>query len=361
MPDAILAPVTHVFVAPHPDDAALSCGGLIASLRELGQNVTILTVYSGGPRDGNSLTEYQRAALGFGSKAIWPNTEAFRRDNIPADVAVAPDEAPWAADPERIAMTQDRANTQARQFWQRAAWTRSANVTNVETAERPLADSLGGQGSDELLDLAGSDAMAIRRVEDERYAFFMEASVISLELPDAVFRGYVGDEELLGEVRPDDPPPYDILRREILRLEPQMVYVPLAVGHHVDHQLCREVGLALVEERRRWVMPGPDLVGSLSFYEDFPYAAWQDFRRPADLPEGSLELPAGLDLVARYADISEQMERKAAGLRLYASQVPHLFEGDQGMLDILAGYHARVAGEGGLPGYAERYWTPTRP
>ena len=47
--------MTHVFVAPHPDDVALSCGGLIASLRELGQTVTILTVFSGdgavGPAD----------------------------------------------------------------------------------------------------------------------------------------------------------------------------------------------------------------------------------------------------------------------------------------------------------------------
>ena len=42
--------MTHVFVAPHPDDAALSCGGLIASLRELGQNVAIITVFSGGRR-----------------------------------------------------------------------------------------------------------------------------------------------------------------------------------------------------------------------------------------------------------------------------------------------------------------------
>ena len=51
--------MTHVFVAPHPDDVALSCGGLIASLRELGQNVTIITVFS-----GNGATEqvmpYQR-------------------------------------------------------------------------------------------------------------------------------------------------------------------------------------------------------------------------------------------------------------------------------------------------------------
>ena len=41
------AAMTHVFVAPHPDDVALSCGGLIGSLRELGQNVTIISVYSG--------------------------------------------------------------------------------------------------------------------------------------------------------------------------------------------------------------------------------------------------------------------------------------------------------------------------
>src|SRR5215204_7281404 len=70
-------PMTHVFVAPHPDDVALSCGGLIASLRELGQQVTILTVFSGtGDADGD-LSTYQREALGFGSKALWPNTESF--------------------------------------------------------------------------------------------------------------------------------------------------------------------------------------------------------------------------------------------------------------------------------------------
>src|SRR4026209_2854323 len=71
--------MTHVFVAPHPDDVALSCGGLIAGLRELGQSITIPTVYSGtGDRDGED-TDYQREALGFGTKAHWPNTEAFNR------------------------------------------------------------------------------------------------------------------------------------------------------------------------------------------------------------------------------------------------------------------------------------------
>ena len=424
--------MTHVFIAPHPDDVALSCGGLVAGLRELGQNVTILTVYSGGapangrgagPANGNGagggrftgggertsrssgssgasggpgadgpdggpgtsgadgghaanggrssndraggfspLTDYQRTALGFGSKALFPDTVAFRRDNLPADlpVPVGPSGTPgWAADPGRLAVTQELANLQARQFWQRAAWTRSANVTADETDARPIADSIPGQGSLEEVDLGSIDIADIRRVEDERYAYMLECSVVWLDLPDAVYRGYEGDDQLLGQARDDDLAPYEILRREILRLEPQAVYAPLGVGNHVDHQLCREAALSLMDETRGWVMPGPGFVGRVSFYEDFPYAWWNDFRGPSQLPDGGLGLPPGVALEARYIDITEQMDRKAAGIELYASQLPRLFESERGMLDALAGYHARIAREGGVNGFAERYWGST--
>ena len=47
--------------------------------------------------------------------------------------------------------------------------------------------------------------MATRRLEDERYAAFAEISMVWLDLPDAVFRGYEGDDELLGAPRNDDP------------------------------------------------------------------------------------------------------------------------------------------------------------
>jgi LmbE family N-acetylglucosaminyl deacetylase len=352
--------MTHVFVSPHPDDIALSCGGLIASLRELGQNVTIVTVYSGTSAAGNgNLSEYQRAALGFGTKANWPLTEAFRRDNIAAEYTVDanPRNSPaWMADPDRIELTQNRANTQARQFWQRASWTRSANITNVETDARPVADALGGQGSLEKIDFAAADVMAMRKIEEERFAFFSECSVIFLDLPDAVYRGYEGDEQLLGEVRDDDEAPYELLRSEILRLEPQMVYFPLAVGGHVDHQLCRDVGVSLLREQRRWVMPAPSFVGRTAFYEDFPYAWWQDFEGQATDGGLGLDLPGGVAIEPEYSDIGEVIARKAAGLRVYASQLPRLFDSEQGMLDDLYGYHARVALAGGVSGYAERYW-----
>jgi LmbE family N-acetylglucosaminyl deacetylase len=357
--------MTHVFVSPHPDDIALSCGGLVASLRELGQNITILTVFSGSSTGTNGqLNDYQRAALGFGTKVNWPLTEAFRRDNIAPDYEVPVSAAgtpPWMADPERIALTQERANTQARQFWQRAAWTRSANITNIESEARPVADGIGGQGSLEPVDFSGADAMALRKLEEERYVFFSEVSVIFLDLPDAVYRGYEGDEQLLGTVRDDDETPYDVIRSEILRLEPQMVYFPLAVGNHVDHQLCRDVGLGLLSENRRWVMPAPSFVGRLSFYEDFPYAWWNDFNGPSSASGLGFDLPAGVSLEPQYSDISEVIDRKAAGIRVYASQLPRLFESDQGLLDDLYGYHSRVALAGGVPGYAERYWATVAP
>ena len=46
--------------------------------------------------------------------------------------------------------------------------------------------------------------MARRRIEDERFAYFAEASIVFLDLPDAVFRGYEGDDQLLGKPRADD-------------------------------------------------------------------------------------------------------------------------------------------------------------
>ena len=265
--------MTHVFVAPHPDDVALSCGGLIASLRELGQNVTIITVFSG---DGASdrLSAYQREALGFGSKTHWPATEAFNRSAIEADWPTAALVPSWAASDERLDATQSDADAAAKRFWQRSSWYRRASIRNESLADQPVMDDLSTQGAvytDDVVDAAAAgELMARRRVEDERFAYFAEASIVFLDLPDAVFRGYEGDDELLGAPRDDDDAPFELLRQEIARLEPQKVYLPLGVGGHVDHQLCRDVGIGLLREGRRWVMPGPDYAGTLVVLRGLP-------------------------------------------------------------------------------------------
>jgi LmbE family N-acetylglucosaminyl deacetylase len=198
-------------------------------------------------------------------------------------------------------------------------------------------------------------------MEDERFAYFAEASVVFLDLPDAVFRGYEGDDQLLGEIRDDDLDVTDVLRREIARLEPQQVYFPLGIGNHVDHQLCREAGLALLAEGRRWIMPGPDYTGQLNFYEDFPYAWWSGFSAIDDLERGALEgLPPDVSLEPEYADISDQVERKVTGISLYESQVSRLFTGERAMGDAVRAYGARIAALGDVNGLAERYWTSRR-
>jgi len=315
--------MTHVFVAPHPDDVALSCGGLIASLRELGQSVTILTVFSGAGSatdPGSSLTTYQREALGFGSKTHWPATEAFNRADIAADYPVETADdgngnaavPVWAAREDRLDATQEDADASAKRFWQRASWYRRASIRNKPLAGQLLVDDLSTQGAvytDDVVEAAAAgEVMASRRVEDERYAYFAEASLVFLDLPDAVFRGYEGDDQLLGGPREDDLSAFEVLRREIVRLEPQSVYLPLGIGNHVDHVLCREAGMGLLQEGRRWVMPGPEWAGQVTFYEDFPYAWWKAFSRLDDLPRGALAgLPSDVLLSLRYADIADQV------------------------------------------------------
>ena len=357
--------MTHVFVAPHPDDAALSCGGLIASLRELGQSVTILTVYSGtGDRNGD-ITDYQREALGFGTKALWPATESFNRSSILADWPSAALVPSWAANEDQLEATQTDADAAAKRFWQRSSWYRRASIRNESLAGQPVIDDLSTQGpvfTDSVAEAAvAGDVMARRRIEDERFAYFAEAAIVFLDLPDAVFRGYQGDDQLLAQPLPDDQPPYETLRREILRLEPQRIYFPLAVGGHVDHRLCRAVGMALLGEDPGWVMPGPDFSKSVVFYEDFPYAWWEEFRRIEDLGVDVIDaLPTGVTLAPQYSDVTDQIERKITGITIYESQLERLFDGPREMGDAVRS-HARIIAElGEVPGLAERYWVADR-
>ena len=145
--------MTHVFVSPHPDDVALSCGGLIAGLRELGQNVTILTIFSGNGA-ASALTPYQREALGFGTKALWPVTEAFNRANV-VDRPIGGGEAPYLSTAEQLEATQSEADAAAKRFWQRSSWYRRAEIHNRPIAGQALMDEVAQQGAiltDELVD-----------------------------------------------------------------------------------------------------------------------------------------------------------------------------------------------------------------
>jgi LmbE family N-acetylglucosaminyl deacetylase len=357
--------MTHVFVAPHPDDVALSCGGLIASLREVGQAVTIITVFSGDGAEGTiggGPSSYQREALGFGNKAIWPSTEAFNRSSILPDFPIGP---AWVAGEDDLEATQAEADASAKRFWQRASWYRRASIRNEPLAGQAVIDDLPTQGpvlTSEVMEAAAAgDLIARRRVEDERYAYFAEASIVFLDQPDAVFRGYETDEQLLGVPREDDVHLEDLLRREIDRLEPQQVYLPLGVGGHVDHQLCRQAGIDLLRAGDRWVMPGPDYAGTIVFYEDFPYALWDDFKTLDQLGRDALAgMPSDVSLFPAFSDISDQIEKKITGITIYESQLERLFDDKRQMADAVRSHGAALGVIGDVAGPAERYWRTSR-
>ncbi len=79
-------------------------------------------------------------------------------------------------------------------------------------------------------------------------------------------------------------------------------------------------------------MPGPDYAGIVTFYEDFPYAWWNDFGRDRRTCRRapSTRCRADVALTPEYADIADQLERKITGhLRLYGSQMERLFGGTE--------------------------------
>jgi LmbE family N-acetylglucosaminyl deacetylase len=50
----------HLFLSPHPDDAALSCGGQIAQLTRAGEEVLIYTLMAGDPPEDAPQTDFVR-------------------------------------------------------------------------------------------------------------------------------------------------------------------------------------------------------------------------------------------------------------------------------------------------------------
>ena len=120
----------------------------------------------GQRRRADGLTPYQREALGFGSKTIWPVTEAFNRAHIARRLPGRDSSrAAVAAIDDRLEATQADADAAAKRFWQRSSWYRRANIHNESLAGQPLIDDLSTQGAvltEELVEAAaaGDDGRA---------------------------------------------------------------------------------------------------------------------------------------------------------------------------------------------------------
>ncbi len=194
--------------------------------------------------------------------------------------------------------------------------------------------------------------MALRRAEDVAALTLLKADWYHVGYLDAVYRADAGGrwlytdlETLLGQVQSGDPlaSAHADLITQVLgfarhAIDP-VIYAPLAVGRHVDHQIVHAVARQLVSRGCR-----------VAFYEDYPYAG-QPGASDAALAAGG----AGdwrLEIIhLDPADVAAQV----SAVDYYRSQLGTLFRGTEAMPSQVWGFAASRSPEVGL---SERIWWP---
>jgi LmbE family N-acetylglucosaminyl deacetylase len=190
--------------------------------------------------------------------------------------------------------------------------------------------------------VSSTDAVALRRREDEAAMTILGAEAQRLDQLDAVYRlphRYDSEAALLGEPAAEDRLEVEVAAAlaPILAASPRAsVLAPLAVGGHVDHRVVQRVAIDLARQGRE-----------VRFYEDFPYAA-----KPGAVEDRLAAIAR--DLEPETFDVGATIDRKIAAVLAYTSQIDALFGGiDPARAAVIA--YARAIGSGAP---AERTWRP---
>lgn len=249
----------HLFVSPHFDDAAFSCGGMIHRLTASGAQVTVMTVMGGR------------------------HTGALPRSPILDDL-----HARWAA---------------------------------------------------------GEDPLRTRQAEDIEALRCLHAKPLHMDLTDCVYRSVAGqplyatEESLFGAVHPSDCAPAFLDAMPLPEAEEALViWLPLGVGKHVDHQITRDWGRRLLAKKpARW---------KLRWYAEFPYFADES---AIDQALDAFYLP----LTPSHVALDEaDLEARLHAMSRYESQLSTFWRG----FDDMAQATRRAALLPGTGALAERYW-----
>ena len=239
----------HIYLEPHLDDIALSCGGLVALQTSRGEATLVVTFFAGNPGFEHPFTPFAA-----GMHAIWGDQDDM--------VAIRHDE-------------------------QRAA-----------------------------LDHLGADWL--------RLNWF-----------DAIYRDdrYLSDEQLFGTLHGNDLEVVQEIRKMLKSLVDRVGkatwYVPLAVGHHVDHQI---------------LLNASDVLGDRLGFEDYPYASRTGSVQAVVEREGALPAPE--------VDITCTIDRKIEAIACYQSQIGNLFGDDAAMRNAVRAFGDQT----GTGNFTERYW-----
>ena len=262
-----------IFLSPHFDDIALSCGAMAARLSRMGARCIGLTIFAAPPQEGQQLSPF---AQGLHSK--------------------------WDA---------------------------------------------SGTGGDAG---SGSATNEMRRNEERHAMRTLGLEPVWLNLPDAPYRHdavgrhfYTSNSELFGKVAPEE---IDMLvphvAHEISRVAREhsmrgkvRVFAPLAVGHHVDHQIVFRASRRL----------GPRF--GVLYYEDYPYSG-----KEGALASRLREL--SVPLQPRVTPVPDLIGVKIAAINRYKSQLDVLFGSAEEMPKQVRAYMQSIGGAPDL--YAERFW-----
>ena len=205
------------------------------------------------------------------------------------------------------------------------------------------------------------DVVAIRRAEDKAAMEILGVDYQLLDFTDCIYRGlpeekiwyYNSNTDLFSQIHPTDLGLKHELSQTIARFisTDAIIYAPLAVGHHVDHQLTHAAGLELRQQGYQVV-----------FYEDYPYSDpnYPFTRAPLEI-ETKHTLAATLvgrqDLLQPEQRVLSpaDLQAKLDSVRAYTSQMSMLFGGEAAMEEYITTY-ALTVGQG-QP--AERIWLLT--
>ena len=187
------------------------------------------------------------------------------------------------------------------------------------------------------------DVLDTRRDEEAHAAAILGYKERALGFPDAIYRGdrYSADAELYATPNVHEAGLARLLADEVRSLpewtDDTVMYVPLAAGSHVDHQIVHEAG---------------QLVAQSGFtvyaYEDCPYAI--------HTPDGVARRVAALgDRIGPQVavPIGEGIDRRVAAIGEYSTQVPVIFRYTDDWAGSVREHALQV---GGPSGPAERFW-----
>ena len=192
---------------------------------------------------------------------------------------------------------------------------------------------------------AGGDPLRARQIEDERAAAALNVDIMHVPLPDCVYRVagdlplYPSEESLFGDVHPADYAPRLLNGIQIPGLETATtVFLPLGVGHHVDHQIVRDWGMGQVSH-------APDKA-VVRFYVEFPYSK-EDRSTEAALADMAWRLEPA-DVTLSEADMSAKIQAIAC----YHSQISTFWSSCQAMAaDVRSAFTDPQTGA-----FTERFW-----